>query len=170
MRSMLTVALLFALLLITAPFVFAEESDPNLNLARVKWAIRMVENWDGKAVGASGELGPYQIRPAVWLQFSEKPLSWAYGNEPRHKLEQERVAGELVDWISERLPKLHLPRTARAIGLVWTVGYGNYGAQRVSRAKKAYADRVSNTYHDVTQQHPAQPAKSSSPVNPLLRP
>ncbi len=154
MHLVFTAVLLFAIFCIAAPFVFsAEPSDPKLNLARVRWAIRVVENWDGRSVGGSGELGPWQIRPAVWLQFSEKPLEWAYGSEPRHKAEQERVAGELVEWIDVRLPSLHLPRTARSIGLVWTVGYGNMRAQRISRSKRQYADRVSNSYHDWTQEH-----------------
>lgn len=158
MRPMLTTIILaFAVLLIAAPFAFsAEPSDPKLNLARVKWAIKCVENWDGVKVGGAGELGPYQIRPAVWLQFSEKPLEYAYGSEPRHKAEQERVALELVEWIDNRLPGLHLPRTARSIGLVWTVGYGNMRAGNYGRGKKAYADRVSNTYHDWTQEHTAK--------------
>lgn len=170
MRPMFTFTLLALLLLVAAPFVFAEDSDPNLNLARVKWAIRQVEHWDGKSVGGSGELGPYQIRPAVWHQFSDKPLDWAYRSDPRCRGEQERVASELISWIDARLPGLRLPRTARSIGLVWTVGYGNVDAQRISRGKRAYAARVHNVYHDLTQQHPEEPAKSSSPVNPLFRP
>ena len=148
MRLMLTVALLVILLVVTAPFVFAEADDPTLNLDRVKRSIRMVENWDGRSVGGSGEVGPYQIMPHVWVQFSEKPISWAYGSHPAQKAEQERVAAAIVDWIAERLTTLRLPRTARSIGLVWTAGYGNVKDRKYGKAKRDYAQRVQNIYDD----------------------
>lgn len=148
-----TLIVIFSFLLCTAPFLFGSPPEDNdLNLVRVTEAIRTVENWDGKSVGKSGELGPYQILPSVWKQFSQKPLSWAYSEFPEAKAEQTRVANALVSWIFLRLPLLNYKRSAYSIGLVYCAGYENARNNTISRAKHDYADRVYNVYRELNEE------------------
>lgn len=125
-----------------------EYDDPNLDLDKVVEAIRIVEAWNGRSVGAAGEVGPFQFKASVWAEYSDQPFAWAWGSHPVQKAEQRAAARRLVAWIDAQLKDVPLPRTARSIGLVWTNGLTAAKRHKVSSAKRDYAQRVANIYAD----------------------
>jgi hypothetical protein len=143
--------IMFVLLLCALPLMAAREtSDPKLDLDRVVEAIRIVENWDGVSVGAEGEVGPWQFKKSVWIEFSDKPFSWAWGDWPEQKAEQRAAARRYVAWIDQNLIHLPLPRTAASIALVYTNGWGNTKRKKITAAKRDYSRRAQNIYDEIT--------------------
>lgn len=148
-REFLQGALLALWLVFVAPFAEALElMAPRVKIdsRRAARAIRAVENWDGRSVGRSGELGPYQMLPSTWAMFSKRPLWWAWSGRPECRLEQDDVAMREVDWIRARLKKLDLGDSVWAIGLVHNAGYGHVTAGLVETRHRAFADRVRAVY------------------------
>jgi hypothetical protein len=118
-----------------------------LDISRCLWAVRMVENADVRFVSKSGARGIYQIRPAVWMQYSDKPLEWANSEDPTAIRETYRVAMAHARWIFDKaIPTLKLSRTPYTFGLVWLAGYGNVERLNLSPANVSFAKRLTNLY------------------------
>lgn len=148
-REIVQTCLLLMWLIFVAPFTLAAEvvaPQVGIDSQRAWRAIRAVENWDGRSVGRSGEVGPGQWLPGTWRMFSERPLSWAIGKSIECRTEQERVGVKEVEWIRARLPKLGLGDSVWAIGLVHNAGYGHVAAGLVETRHRAFADRVRAVY------------------------
>lgn len=149
MRFYLQALLLIAYLVVVGPFIWAGEIVAPvvaLDSKRVAREIRLVENWDGKSVGDSGEVGPWQFLPTTWKQFSDRPIWWASSFNLTCQAEQERVAIAEVEWIRARLPRLGLSESAWAIGLVHNAGYGRVRRRQSEPRHRAFADRVREIY------------------------
>lgn len=148
-REFMQAALLALWLVFVAPLTLAiEVMSPRVRIdsRRVARAIRVVENWDGRSVGKSGELGPYQMLPSTWCMFSKRPLWWAWSAQPECRLEQDDAAFREVEWIRARLPKLGFGDSVWAVGLVHNAGYGHVAAGLAEPRHRGFADRVRAVY------------------------
>lgn len=102
--------------------------DP-LDLERLVWAIKQVENWDGHTRGAMGEWGAMQMRPAIYKRYANDELGYV------QKLVDEARS-------LNRLP------TPWLIGLLHNAGYPAVAKHRAHAAKLDFAQRVENCYED----------------------
>lgn len=132
--------------------------DPDLSI--LVEAIRMTENWDGRSRGAAGERGHWQITPAVWAQFTSEfaPESFdkADGRSGYCVALQRRVALAYLTWIRRRLLDVQMPPTPYFIALVWAAGFDSVFRKhphRPSAAKRDYAERAENLYHELNEKH-----------------
>lgn len=143
---------LFILLSVVAGVACANvrEQKP-LDLALVVEAIRQVEHWDGRSIGASNEVGPWQVTPAVWREFSSKPIWWATIRSPECRAEQHAVALRHVTWINKHLFEIPLRESAYSIALVYTCGWKGVKHGNPSAAKRDYAQRVQNVYDELSK-------------------
>lgn len=123
-----------------------------LNIDLMLEALRQVENWDGHSRGADGERGPWQITPAVWCKYSEKPFAWADGTSPEAKTEQRRVAREHVYDITLWLESENTRPAPFNVALIYSAGWSAYAhglPHKPSKAKRAYARRAANLYSEL---------------------
>lgn len=100
--------------------------DP-LDVPRIIYAIKQVENWDGHTRGAAGEWGPMQMTPSIYLIFHE--------DEPGYIRHLESEA-----WVCGRRP------TPWVIGLLHNAGYPAVHSGKLPAMKKDFASRVQNVY------------------------
>lgn len=115
-------------------------------------ALRQVENWDGRSRGADGERGPWQITPAVWCKYSDKPFAWADGRSFDARIEQRRVAREHVYDITLWLESEKTNPTPFRVALVYCAGWSAYAhaiPHKPSKAKRDYARRATNIYSEL---------------------
>ena len=143
--SMAGFILLAAVVFLFTNLFFGE--DKTIDIDRLAKAIATIENWDGHSVGAAGERGKYQISLSVWSQHTNKTFVLAASNHPLAVAEQREVVIKHLEWIKGCLPGLKLKRSAFDIALVYTAGYGNVAAKRISPEKRDYANRVATIYY-----------------------
>jgi hypothetical protein len=125
-----------------------------VDLDRVLEAIRSVEHWDGRSVGASGERGPWQMTRDTWRQFSHHPFHWAGGRGKWFFEEQRAVAYRYLLWIETQFEHANHPITPYSLALAWTAGVNavlHNEPRRPSRAKHDYAERAENLYRDMME-------------------
>ena len=110
-------------------------------------ALSMIETGDNDgAVGRAGEVSRFQIRPAVWRQYTQ---STAYENT--------RIASVVAQKHLAYLESIFRDRTGREPGdfdlyVLWNAGAGYYGrvgfsADRVNRVIRDRAQRYFNLCH-----------------------
>ena len=79
LTAVFSLALIGLVVLVCRTPAKAEESCPMIDIPRMIRAIKETEDWDGRSVGAHGELGPMQFKAATWGQFSRKPFFGRWG-------------------------------------------------------------------------------------------
>lgn len=102
--------------------------DP-LDVPRIIWAIKQVENWDGHTRGAAGEWGAMQMRPAIYARYHNDEVGYI---------------NELILECS-RIPR---KPTVYIVALLHGAGFPRVRSQRCGAAKFDYAARVQNVYDD----------------------
>lgn len=147
----IALVLLLCFLVLTAKVRAAQKAKKPLDLMQVVEAIRQVENWNGRSVGASNEFGPWQFTADTWFDFSNHPFWWAGDHAPKCKAEQHRVALAYVTWIHAHLLDIPIKESAYSIALVFTCGYSGVKHGKPSRAKRDYAQRVQNIYDQLVK-------------------
>lgn len=116
-------------------------SPSGFDALRFLRAIREVEGWKPDRRGSNGEVGPYQVIPAVWFQHSRASLVVA----DQGTSECFRVAMLHLDWCRIQLRKLGYIETAYSLALIWNGGLTDFRRGSSERVKD-YAERVSNIY------------------------
>ena len=103
-------------------------------------AINWVENpHNSTRVGAHGELGPYQFRPATWRMYTKKPFSLAVQRETA-----DDVAVRHYEWIKRGLERNGIEATPYNIALAWNAGLDQVVNGRAPSAAYDYASQVTN--------------------------
>jgi hypothetical protein len=133
-------------------------------------ALSMIETGDNDgAVGRAGEVSRFQIRPAVWRQYTQ---STAYDNS--------RIASMVAQKHLLFLASIFRDRTGREPGefdlyVLWNAGAGYYerlgfSADRVNRVIRDRAQRYFNLCHMQNSQlfYTARPADAR--LQPEVRP
>jgi hypothetical protein len=154
-RCRLVLALL--LLLWSTPLARAWERTDVLE------AIHEVENpHNTNRIGRRGELGPFQLRPAVWYTYTQKPFSLATDQD-----ESRLVAEAHYEWIKRGLERNKLDVTPYHIGLVWNAGLHATLNNRASETSKYYAQRVANLVESKQTPRPAEGTSvAAEPIKP----
>lgn len=147
----LALLLAFTVLVLAVKVRASQRTKKPLDLVQVVEAIRQVEHWNGSAIGAANERGPWQMTYDTWSDFSNKPFWWAGSHARDCKAEQHRVALAYVTWIHDNLIHIPLNESAYSIALVFTCGYSGVKHGKPSRAKRDYAQRVQNIYDELTK-------------------
>jgi hypothetical protein len=158
MRPMFTLGIVAAVILLVFCCVAVaknETRDPHFDINRMADALRMVEHWDGQTRGSAGERGPWQFTLQVWQQHSSMPFEWAEGYRVVQREEQRRVALDHIRHLQTMISFSKLPVNAYTVALAWTAGVSatvHHEPHRPSKAKRDYARRAENLYHDLQRQ------------------
>ena len=94
---LLVISILFGGIIVVHAASYSEIKYPTihpdpLDLERLVWAIKQVENWDGHTPGRLGEWGPMQMRPAIYKRYANdelgyvQKLEWLHGHERAAKI------------------------------------------------------------------------------------
>lgn len=115
-----------------------------VDLGRMAWALRQVEEVPGKLLGAHGELGPYQFKQKTWESVTGLPFSYA-----AYPSFAELVARA---YLADLRRELHLAGqdvTVYNLALTWKCGPDAVILKKwQSSADKDFAQRVVNLYLD----------------------
>ena len=140
-------------LLASAVITFALPEAPKLDVEKMLDAIAGAENWDGHSVGKAGEVGPWQMTPAVWRHCRgslRKTMQQATPSELRTAARAElmfRIATAQIN---------HRTVTPFLCGLLWGAGVSAALNGTASEAKRAYAERVRSIYQDSAKEKPTE--------------
>lgn len=133
-NNMISALLASAVVTLTIPPPRALDLDLMLDV------IAQTEAWDGHSVGRAGEIGPWQITPAVWSRYMHGTMRGA-------PLEQLRyVAFRHVSDLIKQLKARGHAVTPFNVGLAYNGGIGLVGQKTVPRAKFEYATRCENLF------------------------
>jgi len=125
-------------------------------------AIHEVENpHNTNRIGRRGELGPFQLRPAVWYTYTQKPFSLA-----AEQAEAQTVAEAHYEWIKRGLERNKIEVSPYHIGLVWNAGLHATINGRATDTSKYYAQRVAN----LVESKVTQPAQGAAVTTELSKP
>ena len=127
-------------MLATAAITFSIPPPPVLDCDKMLNAIKSVENWDGHSTGAAGEIGPYQILPKTFRQYSTV-------NRRACSPEFMRmVCMKHLLWLVGEIRKHHHSVTPFSVALAWTAGVNAVWAKTVAEGKFGYAERCEAVY------------------------
>jgi len=120
--------------------LFPSPKADTLCAHRLADSIRAVENWKPGTVGAAGEVGPWQITPAVWRKYSRASQWSAPVSEHR------RVALAHIASLRAGLRRNSFPESPHYIALAYTAGLSATINRTATRMKWDYAHRAANIY------------------------
>lgn len=111
-------------------------------------AIDMVESGGrDSARGMAGELGRYQLTPAVWSQHTKAPFRHA-----RRRVFAHAIAERHFDWLVSCLLAANRPATVENMALCWNAGFTAVKNNRLLPAHRDYAERVRNLVEDFNRE------------------
>lgn len=136
----------FIILIVSIARAQPEPLVPRIDPEKEIKALMEIENWDGKSVGAAGEIGPWQLAPAVWMQHSKFPHQWATCRTPAQAAETDRVVRAHLEWVRKQIWRQGYEESPYIVALFWTCGIGTFRSGLVPAAKIDYATRANNLY------------------------
>ena len=113
-----------------------------LNIPRLLDAIGEVESWnDDESIGALGERGRYQIRPALWNEYTSMPIALA-----RFRVNSATVATRILKHWETILQARGCPQSIMPTVMVTWWQCGPHGTP--SEKKRDSIQRVMNLYEE----------------------
>lgn len=144
----LSIVFILAIFLVAFKTCSARQPEEEINFDRMIDAIKGAENWDGRSIGAAGELGPMQFRSSTWFDYSSKPFHWALGRTPLAKEELDLASHRHIQRLLHYCSILGKTPTPYLVALLHTAGFGAVRTKTCSAAKKDFAERAANLYHE----------------------
>ena len=146
---LLTVALVGAALFVTkcvaaSPEIVFPAPHVPLDNDKLLRMIELVENWDGEAIGRSGEAGPWQMKVKTWHDYSHERMP--YLESEWRGPEAQRVLHEHASWIRDEIEKNRLPDTSFNFALCWKVGFSGFLHGKTTYQDARYALRAETLY------------------------
>ena len=129
-----------------ASYVAPMNRGVNINaFLRALADVESGSNWS--AIGAAGELGPWQITHRVWCQnMNERDYPFRqYARDHTHSYARQ-CAIRQTEWLTALLRAHQLPVTAENLAMCWRMGF--HGAEHRIRSGQLLesATRVGNLY------------------------